>query len=538
MTIVSRISFPPRPSVEHLLTVFRRIDAKKILIPAFQRSFVWTESQILDLLESVYSGYPVGSILLWNVEKALLKVSNSDDVPFPKGQAEYPVDFVLDGLQRLSTLYGVFHYGSATHNERFNVGFNLKRKRFDYWSDVENSEDIGLFVPLNSLFNPRALLDVQQRLFQIPKGEELVQLVLTLQSRFQDYMLPLVTLTQRDPSEVVSIFERVNSTGTRLGRVDFMRAITWSSQFDLNDALDDIGGFLKEMDFEIADDTIVKALGLTFNLDPVPDVMLKLRERKASELTTAVRRTKKSFATVVQFLKSDLHILGSDFVPYEGQLLTLFNVFRSSDKVSEAARAYLKRWFFSISASEALQGKPDHFVARLIRRITATIKEDAFSDVEPESQVKMTSNPFDFAGKRMIKGKALSTAFVSLLGMLEARSLIDGRKIPLEEYLRTFDTANFVPILAKDELPPEFGGGVSNKTLANIVLIPPTDAPALKKKSIHNVLVEFYSRSDRAAVCESQLLPNTAADFVRGDYFSFLERRAEKIWDTLTELAL
>src|ERR1700755_2714060 len=106
--------FPPRPSVEHLLTVFRRIDARKLVIPAFQRTFVWREAQILDLLESVYSGYPVGSILLWNVESPILRVSVSEEIPFPRGKIQYPVDFVLDGLQRLSTLYGVFHFGSGS----------------------------------------------------------------------------------------------------------------------------------------------------------------------------------------------------------------------------------------------------------------------------------------------------------------------------------------------------------------------------------------------------------------------------------------
>ena len=34
-------AFPPQPSVEHLTTIFRRIDSGKIVVPAFQRTFVW-----------------------------------------------------------------------------------------------------------------------------------------------------------------------------------------------------------------------------------------------------------------------------------------------------------------------------------------------------------------------------------------------------------------------------------------------------------------------------------------------------------------
>ena len=523
--------------MEHLLTVFRRIDARKLLIPAFQRAFVWTESQILDLLESVYSGYPVGSILLWNVDKAVLKPSDSDDVPFPKGPVEYPADFVLDGLQRLSTLYGTFHFGSVTHNERFNVGFHLKQRRFAYLNELD--EDVKFFVPLNALFNPRALLNVQQRLFKISGGEELVQMVLTLQSRFQEYMLPLVTLTEREPSEVVSIFERVNSTGTRLGRVDFMRAITWSSDFDLNDALDDIGNELREKNFDLADDTIVKALGLTFNLDPVPDVMLKLRDKSAGQLAESVTLTKKAFGLTTAFLKNDVHIMGSDFVPYEGQWLTLFNVFRSVKKIDDVGRFHLKKWFFTISVSEALQGRPDHFVARLIRRVTERIRTKSYDEFRSDSFARLNLDWYEIASRRMIKGRALSTALVSLLGEVGARSLVDGRLIPLEEYLRTFDTANFLPILSKNELPPDFGGDrISAKVFANLVLVPPSDISAFREKSVREILLDRYSKDDAEVddILDSQLLPSNGARLKEENYFEFFERRGELILQRLQQI--
>lgn len=387
---------------------------------------------------------------------------------------------------------------------------------------------------LNALFNPRSLLDVQQRLFAIPDGEELVQTVLSLQSRFQDYMLPLVTLTEKDPSEVVSIFERVNSTGTKLSRVDFMRAITWSSQFDLNEALDEIGGNLKERNFDIADDTIVKALGLTFDLDPVPDVMLKLREKKASELTSSVKKTQKTLLSVINFLKTDLHILGSDFVPYEGQLLTLFNVFHKLGKVDDSQRSQLKAWFFAGSFSEALQGRPDHFVARLIRSVTAHLKHQKPGNLAA-SDWKLPDN-FDFARKRMISGKALSTAFVSLFGGLEAKSLNDGRRIPAEEYLRTFDTNSYVPIFSKKELPAEFGSsGVSAKVFANVVLIPPSDSHLLDSTSVSDLLLSLYKRDDdqARAVLQSQLLPPNGTSLIARDSFAFLEFRAEIIGDAM-----
>src|ERR1700733_9463637 len=114
-------TFPPYPSVEHLPTIFRRIESRNLLIPAFQRTFVWKRAQILALFESVYNGFPIGSILLWRVDELILKISDSPEIPFPKGPPKLPANFILDGLQRLSTLYGAFNFGIVTTNEMFNV---------------------------------------------------------------------------------------------------------------------------------------------------------------------------------------------------------------------------------------------------------------------------------------------------------------------------------------------------------------------------------------------------------------------------------
>src|SRR5947207_4426659 len=102
--------FPPTPEVQHLPTLFRRIQQGEIRIPAFQRGFVWTEAQILQLLESVYRGFPIGSLLFWSVKEQLLRIELSAVSPFPNVVEKYPLKFLLDGLQRLSTLYGVFHW--------------------------------------------------------------------------------------------------------------------------------------------------------------------------------------------------------------------------------------------------------------------------------------------------------------------------------------------------------------------------------------------------------------------------------------------
>lgn len=61
----------PKPEILRLEEIVLGIRRGEIRLPSFQRPFVWTRSDMLDLLDSIYQGYPVGSILLWHSSERL-----------------------------------------------------------------------------------------------------------------------------------------------------------------------------------------------------------------------------------------------------------------------------------------------------------------------------------------------------------------------------------------------------------------------------------------------------------------------------------
>jgi hypothetical protein len=63
-------------------------------------------------------------------------------------------------------------------------------------------KDHMIAVPLNAVFNPRRLLEVQRRLIEGNSGDDTLSKLTDLQSRFQEYMIPLVTLADRSLEEV------------------------------------------------------------------------------------------------------------------------------------------------------------------------------------------------------------------------------------------------------------------------------------------------------------------------------------------------
>lgn len=59
---------PTNPRLSSLLSDVARGNIK---IPVFQREYVWSDEQIMSLLDSIYRGYPVGSLLLWSTKEKL-----------------------------------------------------------------------------------------------------------------------------------------------------------------------------------------------------------------------------------------------------------------------------------------------------------------------------------------------------------------------------------------------------------------------------------------------------------------------------------
>ena len=152
---------PPKPEVEYLPAIFRRVQKGDIRIPAFQREFIWTESQVVSLLESLYRGFPIGSILFWRVDSKILKVESPDRTIFPDIAERFPLSYVLDGLQRLTTLYGCFHWKTITNEHIFNVIFDLEKEEFSHYK-IGNTPEY--FIHLSHIFSPKEFLSAQRKI--------------------------------------------------------------------------------------------------------------------------------------------------------------------------------------------------------------------------------------------------------------------------------------------------------------------------------------------------------------------------------------
>ncbi len=88
--------------------VLEQVGRGQIRIPAFQRGFVWEPERVAYLMDSIYKRYPFGSLLFWRTKEVLKYDRKLGPFNLPEPKTDYPVDYVLDGQQRVTSIYGVF----------------------------------------------------------------------------------------------------------------------------------------------------------------------------------------------------------------------------------------------------------------------------------------------------------------------------------------------------------------------------------------------------------------------------------------------
>ncbi len=186
------------------------INKGEVKIPQFQRKFVWDEEQAIKLLDSISQNYPVGSLLLWKTKDKLAVERNIGEFKLPTTDDLTPTDYVLDGQQRLTVIYSCF--GAAPNSGGFEAGFDLEDEKF---VRIDGSYSPSV-IPLRSVYRTTDLLNFRTSLVGHPRAVELQPRLDALVESITKYKLPVVTLKDLTVEEVCPIFERINSTGTRL----------------------------------------------------------------------------------------------------------------------------------------------------------------------------------------------------------------------------------------------------------------------------------------------------------------------------------
>ncbi|ACK66319.1 protein of unknown function DUF262 [Rippkaea orientalis PCC 8801] len=209
--------------VQTLLETFRRIDSGEIHIPSFQRPFVWGKKEIIKLLDSIYKGLPIGTLIFLRTREKNLNCSDDDFISTSSYQDHNTYWYVIDGTQRLQVLYHCLHSNHAHKDSRFWVGFDLNKETFIHLKKADNLAEV---IVLSSLFSSEEIIKKQISLSSKENNQYLLKTLNKLVSAFVEYQLLVITMDEDNltKEEIVTIFERINSIGISLSEEEILRA--------------------------------------------------------------------------------------------------------------------------------------------------------------------------------------------------------------------------------------------------------------------------------------------------------------------------
>ncbi|MCG3204963.1 MAG: hypothetical protein KCHDKBKB_01680 [Elusimicrobia bacterium] len=380
------------PTLENLSFLLEMIHNRDMALPDFQRDFVWDPYATEELIESIISNFPAGT---------LLRIKNGSQLLFrprafagaPEINSHKPAYLILDGQQRLTSLYQAF-YGQGDHRYYIDLGkleqkgdledsvFFLKMKDGERKFGTTEQQAASLVFPLARLFGVKdGFSSWQNQIMRI--SAKTTDAILTLQERLaqlhktwikplEDYEFPMVTLNEDTSGEAVcTIFETLNRTGVKLSVFDLLTARFWPADFNLRDkwerALNE-NPIIK--DFEIDPYYVLQTIAL---LEPGVDRDGKARApsiKRGVILNLTVAQAKAGWdqaigglSEALTVMRDDCGVLDSSLLPYNTIVIPMASVFANQKSVKGAQiggnRLKITRWFWCSVFGQKYENAPN-----------------------------------------------------------------------------------------------------------------------------------------------------------------------------------
>lgn len=330
-----------------------------IRIPEIQRSYVWKRAQIARLLDSIYHGFPTGSILLWDTANEVQMREMATDLG--KGlRPDFTPKIVLDGQQRLTSLGRVFDRNTDKYDR---ILFNVTQEIFEPYSPRSASD--ARWIDVTQLLTDEVTeLDVLERLQDagiIDRSDRDARNALHNRLKrlaaMREYQYPVEIVREDDLETVTEVFIRVNSGGTRLREAELALArLAWKLPGSIVGPFEHLEDACEERGFDLDSRFFMRALISVATGQSRFRDLKGFWSRPVDEIESAWRRTETGVRLALDFVEGNIGIPGSDFVPSTFTLIPLVVVLSQRDHLAGDEERALRRWFLIANAFSRYAG--------------------------------------------------------------------------------------------------------------------------------------------------------------------------------------
>jgi uncharacterized protein with ParB-like and HNH nuclease domain len=343
-----------QPNTIFLEDLLAEVAKGKYKIPVFQREFVWETDQMRELFDSILKSYPIGSLLFWKTNENFDIKTEVDPYRIEGQNAEFA--YVLDGFQRISTLFGVlmnpknFNRIEVGDNlNKFSIFFDLRDESFNFVRENRRKNTNIFSIELYKIYDNRELFNYLRGLDKedIVEADKLeyIDRARNLHDVLHKYRMPFVSIQGGDIKSAIEIFSRLNSTGTGISKDYILSARSYGeTEFNLIDSITEFLNSLDIYNFEnLKRDTILNCI---YNAKGKIYFDVKSEDLLQPDLQKFTNDAYEHIKKAVDFLYRRLFVIDIRLLPYPSQMIFISEYFRLNQEPTSEQLKSLEKWFW------------------------------------------------------------------------------------------------------------------------------------------------------------------------------------------------
>jgi len=410
----------PKANPENLLKIVQEAYEAKVVVPEFQRSFVWERNDIQELLTSILQGYFVGSFLMLDTPSSKpmfpfrtiegLERVNSNVRPDQHNM----VRLVLDGQQRITSIfyalyspdiplrwtkypYKFYLLLEAALNgnlEEAVVGISVqdRRRMSEVQQLVKNHRALPFTIFRESSTFYRWLYSEQQ-----VWGDEARSIIEQLFRRIQNFMIPVVSLSpDAGTDNIVNIFERINRTGVSLSLFDLVVARLYPKGVRLRDLWDAFKNEHEAFADIISPEFLLKVIAILEGKEPRKGNLLEILDGlDAKKFEARWKGAEDAVCAACKRIEKQYGAYDKAWIPYTTMIVPLAVLLHRLKEMRAGEEAYRKvdRWYWASVFTQRYDSGVDTKSYQDVRDVISWITEG----LEPDWLRRATAEAVDLS---------------------------------------------------------------------------------------------------------------------------------------------
>jgi len=527
----------PKPDSKRYSDLISEIQKGIIKIPKFQRDFVWSIEKTAQLLDSILKGYPIGTFILWQTDERINDIKNIGNLNIPDTPDGTKVQYVLDGQQRITSLYAAF-LGAKIQKVGEKKISDYHQIYVDLENDIEDDEEPvitsekpkGEYISLSEVLNfMEHFKDIQARY-----SDEHFNKIQSYSRAFDTYDFSTVLLRKENIDSAIEVFTRINTGGQTLTLFEIMSAKTYDEgqNFDMQVKWSDFIKKLEDKKYEGVSSSLILSL-LSLILSKTKECKRKtILNLSKQDIIDNWEEAISALEHSIDYFRTSFGIPVSQLLPYDALLVPFaYFFYHHNDKPGSEQRKYLEEFFWRVSLSYRYSSSTESKLSQDIRRIDSMLdnKRPAYDDL-----IINLNDPETLINTEFRAGNSFCKAILCLLAYQDPRDFQDNGKVILDNsWLKIANSKNYHHFFPKAYLKNE--KVMNANSLMNITFV----SDHLNKRKIGSTapsiyIKEFEDQNDKISqTLASHFIDLEGSGIESNDYDIFLKMRADKIFKEL-----